>query len=91
MKWSPSEEAEVLSLHENGKSSREIADLIGRKQGAVKRKLYDLRWGCDPDGANTHALDPRVSIPPHVIEDRDWRMSLVPRDLTAALMGDPVR
>lgn len=50
----------------------------------------DIAISEGPSGRHAGGVhDVSISIPPDVLADRDRRMAMRPRSLTAALMGDP--
>ena len=51
-----------------------------------RRRLKPQKTGVDPGNKASHAIVP----PRDVLFDRDVRLTLVPRSLTAALLGDPL-
>lgn len=67
---------------------------VGKLMGFSKSTVYDWLNGYRGPDAKSHAvLDDSGwrHVPPEVLADRDRRRELQPRDLTALLMGDPIR
>ena len=105
-KWNKADLAELQVLRSQGKISREIAEIMGRTEKSIRGKLewikltpemrkkrYDAEARRRMRGVRVRQPDgrlPRAPIPAVVLEDRDRRYSIPPRDLTAALLGDPI-
>lgn len=80
--WSPDESAELLRLFAQGRPARVIAARLKRSVHAVIAKRTHLRTAAgEVSAADAAATRARA--------ERDYRLSLPPRSLTAALMGDP--
>lgn len=63
-----------------------IARKLGRSRSAIGRVVQGRTI------LHVHERhDTKPIVPPEVLADRDRRLALQPRDLTAAPMGDPVR
>ncbi len=77
--WSREEYSKATEMRARGATLIDIAHDLGRSVSSVHCKL-------------TRQRDENVfAIPDHVLADRDRRLALRPCDLTALLMGDPVR
>ncbi len=88
--WRPYEIARARQMREEGIEYAAIGVELGRSTESVRRKIYYLDNYVLTEVPREQPQHSFV-IPSHVIEDRDRRMSLVPHDLTALLMGDPIR
>lgn len=102
--WSPEDDRIVAEMKSAGHSHPEIAERVNRTALAVTGRLQYLKTSPEEktrrlqrrrDREHARSIgqfeNPQKSDPPpHVIEDRNRRLS-VPRTLTAILMGDPVR
>lgn len=60
---------------------------ISRELGISRRTVYDWAKCCSTAPYDRYTAP--VAIPEHVKADRDYRLSLVPESIVAALMGDP--
>lgn len=43
-RWTPAEDARLLSLWENGGSAKSMAKFLGRTRGAVEQRLRVIKW-----------------------------------------------
>ncbi len=72
---------------------RAIARKMGVSEPAVRRSLglevYCTDYRKDPLSAQFQ-LGRNVEVPAYVIDERERRSALEPRDFTAAQMGDPL-
>ena len=91
MKWEAGDVETALRMNAEGYSNRQIGDYLGRAENTVRSKLTHLRDWTPPSEVVIARVERAYDIPPHVMADRDRRLGLVPRDLTALLMGDPIR
>lgn len=73
-------------LRRESKTIDQIAKMLGRSRAAVG----EIVKGFTIHRAISNAQE-TVIIPDHVLADRDRRLAMQPLDLTALLMGDPVR
>lgn len=85
--WTEEECARAVAMRNQGMSIGKIADRLGRSFGSAQSQLMYRHE--DGTRVATHNPGPAPSIPESVLADRDRRMAMYPRDLTAALMGDP--
>lgn len=83
--------AKIIEMREAGAKLEEIADAVGFSISAISEaaRPVALRRIRARKRVQFDAVD-RVSIPESVLIERDRRYTLVPRDLTAVLMGDPL-
>jgi hypothetical protein len=73
-------------LRRESKTIDEIAIIMGRSRSAIGDAVKGRTI------AHVHEQTERAMvIPEYVLADRDRRLAMQPRDLTALLMGDPVR
>jgi hypothetical protein len=84
-RWSADETIIAEQYRAEGRSYTEIGKLMNRERRTVARALNGIV-------DEPHVLDPadRVEIPTDALSERDYRLSLVPRDLTAWVCGDPL-
>lgn len=73
-------------LHARGMNSADIGRALGVPRTTV---YYWLASSARVVNPRPTAVPP-IIIPPEVLEDRDHRSDLAPRNLTAAFCGDPL-
>lgn len=73
----------ALKMSDKGFTSGQIA----RELGVPRRTVYDWIKFCSVAPYDRYTAP--VAIPEHVKADRDYRLSLIPESIVAALMGDP--
>ncbi len=92
-KWTDEEHQRALDMRAKGMSDTEIGSVLGRSRVAVNNRLSGNRpyWNDRKQRPSwfKKRLKVNIDVPPEVLADRDHRSYLVPRDLTAAVMGDP--
>lgn len=81
-KWTDDGRKEVWRLKKEGFTARQIADLVGTTKDAVEHALSYIPYS--PDERDC------IQIPGNVWDDRNRRLEIPPRDLTAAIAGDPL-
>lgn len=86
-KWSRDEIDRAAALYDEHRNYKKVARIMGRDDSMIRGYLQGRHLGPYRDFLFTR--DPR-DIPPSVIDDRDRRADLAPRDLTAAFFGDPL-
>jgi hypothetical protein len=77
--WTAQEDATARQMRREGRSKREIARVLGRRLSSV----------CDRLNGKPSPAPPRV-VPDEVRAEHAHRAALAPRDLTAAICGDPL-
>ena len=83
--WTDEDQAIAFKLYSKHQSCKRVGELMGRSASTVRERLQGTR------GEGRRRCIPDVThVPPEVLADRDRRMQLAPRDLTAAIMGDPL-
>lgn len=55
-----------------------------------RRRERERAWRAEAKQSAHMVQSSSAHIPPDVLDDRDRRADLLPRDLTAALQGDPL-
>lgn len=92
-KITPEYRAKVMEMHHGGLSDYKIARILGASRSRIRNILIRDALGHKKlkrrDGLNM-PVDIRPAITPGELADRDKRMSIAPRDLTALLCGDPL-
>ncbi len=104
--WTKEDELFVREMYEAGASYDEIAERMSRTVHSIKAKIKRLLMSPEQlaarraqDNACKRKAKERyesvlyvvpVVTPSPVIADRDARLSIAPRDLTAQLLGDPL-
>lgn len=97
--WTPEQTAEIIELRAQGKRIKEIAQLVGRTSSSVESQLAARRRkagepprsnGGRPPGPSAHTIGRRIAPDPRALAECAYRLSLAPRDLTAAICGDPL-
>ena len=84
--WSDSEIESLLSLRDKYSLGwDQIGYRLGRPSGSVYSKYMCLKYE-----TTRHAADPRISVPSASEQQWRHRQALAPRDLTAAVFGDPL-
>lgn len=86
-KWTREEIEKAAELYAKHRNYKRVARIMGRDDSMIRGYLKGQYVGPYRDFLFTR--DPR-DIPPSVIDDRDRRAQLAPRDLTAAFFGDPL-
>lgn len=89
--WTYRDDDWLAELVTQGMGNTEIGKTMGRARQVIQRKRSG-EYGLS-DRAKHRVIDDadfKIVIPDEVIADRDRRLALQPRDLTALLMGDPV-
>lgn len=95
--WSSDDESQLCFLSRKGITNEDLAARFGRTIYGIKSRLRLLRMSPAERASREHQKvahrlheqPDRPVIPQCVIDDRDHRSMLPPRDLTAALLGDP--
>ena len=91
-RWGREEINRLLSLKEERKSKREIAQALNRSSSSVEGKLDDLSLFGMPGEIRSHSV--RRSTEPDISSDllreRDRQLAQDTRDLTSVLLGDPI-
>jgi len=87
------ESERIIALHQLGYKAAEIAHLMGMDRLRVLRRIQN--WDIKGITQSLHALGiynegKNMKVPPEVFAERDRRLSLAPRSLTAAICGDPL-
>lgn len=72
-------------LRRESKTVDEIAVMMGRSRAAIG----DAVKGLTKVWVHARPVSP-LTIPQSVLDERDRRLALAPRDLTAAINGDPL-
>jgi IS30 family transposase len=70
-------------MRREGKTIRQIAQQLGRSRGVIREVC----------GGYVRVVQQQVqvvNVPEHVLAERDRRLAQRPRDLTAAIAGDPL-
>lgn len=70
-------------LRREGKTFGQIAQYLGRSRETISEACKGLARIVIHDAQ-------AVAIPDHVLAEREQRLALQPRDLTAAIVGDPL-
>lgn len=83
--WSKEDFELALSLKSKGYTCKQIGRRVGRTACAVHTKLQRRDYT-----SVVHEVE-LVDIPEFVLAEREHRLSLPYRDLTASLLGDPVK
>lgn len=84
VKWTRDEIAKLRSMRRKKWSRKKIAAALGRTEGSVEGKINDLDRPMIPAGMP----GPRPSQAE--LSDREKRLDIPPRDLTAWFFGDPL-
>lgn len=84
-RWSTKDVDGLKSMIQQRMKSMDIATVLGKSLRSVQNKIQYL---AQPRQVVHVELPARVSVPPHILEDRDRRMA-AERDLTAQFFGDP--
>lgn len=82
-RWSDKDEKLCRQLLDSGKTSAEVGAIIGRTAKAVRNKM------CSPKSLKVHSVV-SMHVPREILAERDRRVGLQHRDLTAAFFGDPL-
>jgi hypothetical protein len=97
MKQTMGEQLKEQRVHrEIGKEELQRAELHKLRHNRANSVLHDSRWRLEmrrlPPGSECKNRQPggQVVIPDSVLTNRAWRMSQEPRDITAAVCGDPL-
>ena len=85
-KHSPDTRQKCIELRESGLSCRQIGEILGVNRKTVSALIHDFR---KRDYRRVEEIIP-VSAPAQVLAEREHRLALAPRDITAALFGDPL-
>jgi plasmid stabilization system protein ParE len=85
-RWTEEDVRTARKIYAETQSYAETARRIGKGVTATREWLQDLRGARHVIGQNPDM----TQVPPELIEDRDRRYSIMPRDLTALLCGDPL-
>lgn len=80
--WSDEDEKLCRAMIDAGMTSEEAGLAVGRTARAVRNKM------CSPKATKVHSKS-AVQPSSECLLERDRRRYASPRDLTAALMGDP--
>jgi len=92
IKWTAEQVATLKKMRRESKSYADIATATGRTIKAVQVKVINMRNGRDqsarihPDGRVLSVNQPTEDV----LIERNKRLALSPRDLTAAMFGDPL-
>lgn len=82
--WTDEEQWQAQKLYAEHQSYKVVGRIMGRSDSTIRDRLQGLRGPCQ-----TRRVDD-TRVPDSVLQDRDRRMQLAPRDLTAAFFGDPL-
>jgi hypothetical protein len=84
--WTEEDMATARALYAEHGNYNAVAKIMGRSPSTVGEWLQGLRGA-----RRVSRVDKEETlIPAEVLADRERRYQLLPRDLTAALMGDPL-
>lgn len=90
--WTPADTEMLEALLTEGLNKNQIAETMGRARQVIHRRITGELSTNPSDRRRVVAdADFKITIPPEVLADRDRRLSMQPRDLTALLCGDPIR
>ena len=85
------EDAKIRRLAIEGLHPAAIGRVVGRHRASIYRQLRKPPMTEDKKPRDfVNCLGAGITIPDEVLSDRDRRMDLSPRDLSAALCGDPL-
>lgn len=84
--WTEEDMATARKLYAEHQNYNAVARIMDRSPSTVGEWLQGLRGSRRVSRVNKE----ETMIPADVLADRAKRMQLAPRDLTAALMGDPL-
>jgi hypothetical protein len=92
--WTDAEFLRAKGMHDSGMNYAEIGIELGRTKKAVQARIQKGRWR-DRYGSpfrETGLPQPSAAnrAPDDLLTDRNHRSGLAPRDLTAAVFGDPL-
>lgn len=76
----------VVEMRANGARLSEISRVVGFNPSTICNFLKGMEM---PDYLRKETVS-HVAVPQHVLGEREHRSWLLPRDLTAALFGDPL-
>lgn len=87
--WTDEEIEEATRLRQEGYGSTAIARALNRTVSSVESQMTYRR----DDGTRIipHKVGGPIQVPDYVLADRDRRLAMNYRDLTAAYFGDPLR
>lgn len=104
-RWSRDEGERAFQLRAEGNTHAQIAAALGRTASQVEQFFRYRRLTVEQrerrneralnayrqwrDEAPTYRTEIEVRVCPDALADRDYRLSLPPRNLTAAIFGDP--
>lgn len=83
--WTDKEAEDARRLYRVHKKYSTVGKILGRPASSVRSRLNDAEVG-----ERNRSIPERTIVPAFVLEDRERRYQLAPRDLTAALLGDPL-
>ncbi len=87
-RWSDQDKQKAITMRKAGMQHVEIGAAIGRSAKSVQSMIKALRFPIN--GCASRGQVATEQIPDEVLEQQERRRDLRPRDLTAALMGDPL-
>ena len=88
--WTAVDDLELAELIAQGLGNTQIAERMGRARQVIQRKRNG-EYGESVRGRRiVDDADFKIVIPDEVLADRDRRLAMQPRDLTAFLCGDPI-
>lgn len=89
--FTPEENQRICDLKARGFTGAEIGRIVGRQRSVIYRQL-DRLGETQARQAYTYTchVEQSVTVPDEVWADRERRMMLAPRDLTASFCGDPM-
>lgn len=88
-RWTVDDIRELVDGIAIGRSHSVTAGLLGRSYESVKSKVHELMRGRGRMVPIT-AISAPSAFSAHLLTDRDRRLAVQPRDLTALVCGDPL-
>jgi hypothetical protein len=89
--WTMADDRTARRMQEEGCTLSAIGQKINRNRGLISRKLRLPPMTSEGSKRSyVHTNGSSVIVPARVLEERDHRLGLAPRDLTAAIAGDPL-
>lgn len=81
--WTEADTIEARRLYAEHKNYAVVGKIMGRGKMCIRENLQDNR------GTHARTAD-YAGVPDYVMAERERRMMLAPRDLTAAFFNDPL-